>query len=51
MGSAPRFCFYVNRHQPAADDVNADVREEVAANGYCLFAIGLKLDVLKRSRG
>ena len=30
-----------------ASDVNADVREEIAANGYCLFAIGLKLDVLR----
>ncbi len=29
-------------------DVNADVRDEIAASGYCLFAIGLKLDALKR---
>ena len=31
-------------------DVNADVRDEIAANGYCLFAIGLKLDVIRRSQ-
>jgi hypothetical protein len=30
-------------------DVNADVREEIAANGYCLLAIGLKLDAVRRS--
>ena len=29
-------------------DVNADVRDEIAANGYCLFAIGLKLDAIRR---
>lgn len=29
-------------------DVNADVRDEIAANGYCLFAIGLKLDAITR---
>jgi len=33
-----------------ASDVNADVREEIARNGYCLFAIGLKLDVIRRSQ-
>jgi hypothetical protein len=33
-----------------ASDVNADVREAVAANGYRLFAIGLKLDVIRRSQ-
>jgi hypothetical protein len=30
------------------DDVNADVRGEIAARGYCLFAIGRTLDVIKR---
>ncbi len=30
------------------DDVNSDVRDEVAAKGYCLFAIGLALDMFKR---
>ncbi len=29
-------------------EVNADVRDEIAASGYCPFAIGLKLDALKR---
>jgi hypothetical protein len=31
-----------------ASDVNADLCEEIAASGHCLFAIGLKLDVLRR---
>jgi len=33
-----------------ASDVNADVRAAIATDGYCLFAIGLKLDVLRRSQ-
>jgi hypothetical protein len=33
-----------------ANDVNADVRGEIARNGYCLFAIGLKLDAIGRSQ-
>lgn len=28
---------------------NADVRQEVAASGYCLFAIGLKFDAIGQS--
>jgi hypothetical protein len=32
-----------------AGDVNADVRSEIAARGYCLFAIGLTLDAIRRT--
>jgi hypothetical protein len=28
----------------------ADVRGEIAAKGYCLFAIGLTLDAIKRTQ-
>ena len=35
---------------PDASAVSADAREEIAANGDCLFAIGLKLDVIRRSQ-
>jgi hypothetical protein len=33
-----------------AADVNADVRDEIAAKGYCPFAIGLMLEAIKPAK-
>jgi len=33
-----------------AGDVNADVRDEIEAKGYCMFAIGLTLDIIERTK-
>lgn len=33
-----------------AGDVNADVRDEIEAKGYCMFAIGLTPDIIERMK-